>query len=70
MLFAKKGSAISKISNNVIYRSNFSKGRKGYLYMWFFRNDILEKVIKVIIKYFLLKSTSFPGSAVETSSLI
>lgn len=38
--------------------------------MWFFRNELLEKVIKVIIKYFLLKSTSFPGSAVETSSLI
>lgn len=63
MLFAKKGSAISKISNNVIYRSNFSKGRKGYLYMWFLPNELLEKVTKVIIKYSLLESSCFANTS-------
>ena len=59
MVCAKTGSAVGKISKNVIYKSHFGKGRKVYLNMWFLRNGLLEKVTKVIIKYSLLESSSF-----------
>ena len=59
-LYKKIGLAVGRIGKNVVFRSHFSKGRKGYLYMWFLRNVLLKKVTKVIIKYSLLESSSFP----------